>query len=176
MDKQEQVKEILNKVFNTIDGTECEECCSYATRGDGKSICEVDGELIDNRSSCASTEETIENTVKAIHALYTAVPDDLVEAVINLLDTNIDCTNCTSKYCSEHGLVHGHCVEKIKSLISLIQQAGRVSTLKEIAVIMASWHIQPTIFIRLPKDLRDIILDLQVKQAAANGCEAQFLD
>ena len=52
----------------------------------------------------------------------------------------------------------------------------RQQTLQEVGEIMASWRIQPTLFIKLPKELRDIILDIQAKQAASNGYEASFLD
>ena len=65
---------------------------------------------------------------------------------------------------------------KTTKLLEAQYSKTRQQTLQEVGEIMASWRIQPTLFIKLPKELRDIILDIQAKQAASNGYEASFLD
>jgi hypothetical protein len=40
---------------------------------------------------------------------------------------------------------------------------------------MSNWRIQPTAFLQLPKELRDMILDIQVAQVS-NSCEANGKD
>ena len=59
----------------------------------------------------------------------------------------------------------------LQERIDTVQAEARQQAFRELSQIMANWHIQPTIFLQLPKDLRDMILDIQVLRVS-NSCEA----
>ena len=56
-----------------------------------------------------------------------------------------------------------------------IEAEARQQAFQELAKVMSNWRIQPTAFLQLPKELRDMILDIQVAQVS-NSCEANGKD